>query len=116
MLYDREVVSYKQVCQPEFRLQVLQNVQDLGLNGDIQGGDRLITDNELRTKRQCAGNTNPLSLPTGKLMRIAARVIALQPHLLEGLEHNVNTFPGCADLMDVQAFHHRFTDRHAWVE
>ena len=32
-------------------LQSLHQVQDLGLNGDVEGGDRLIGDDELRLER-----------------------------------------------------------------
>ena len=49
-------------------------------------------------------------------MRITTGMIILKPHFLEGLEHDIHAFLGCADLMDVQPLHHGFPDRHPRIE
>ena len=38
-----QIVGDKEIGQPESHLQVLDQVNDLRLNGNVQGGDRLIT-------------------------------------------------------------------------
>ena len=42
--------------------QILEQVDDLGLDGDIEGGDRFIGDDDLRLYRQGPGDTDPLAL------------------------------------------------------
>jgi hypothetical protein len=69
MLYNRKVVSDEEHGQSEFLLDVLQKVDDLGLNADIQGADRFIADKEFRFHGECASNPDPLSLTTAELMR-----------------------------------------------
>ena len=48
MLDDREIVGDHDIRQIELRLQVGQEIDDLRLDGDIQGRDRLVGDDELR--------------------------------------------------------------------
>ena len=45
MLYHREIVSDKKVGQMKLLLQILQEVKDLGLDGDVQGRDRFVSNN-----------------------------------------------------------------------
>jgi hypothetical protein len=47
VLDDREIVGNKQIGETKFSLQISQNIQDLRLNRDIEGGDRFIANNEL---------------------------------------------------------------------
>ena len=42
----------KQISQPQLLLEFLQQVDDLGLNGNIQGGDRLVTNHQRRLAGQ----------------------------------------------------------------
>ena len=44
----RQVVCDKDQCETQFLLQILQQVDDLGLDGYIQRADRLVTDDEFR--------------------------------------------------------------------
>lgn len=48
MLHDRQVVRHEEIGQPQFLLQVFQNIEHLRLNGHVKGGDRLVKDDELR--------------------------------------------------------------------
>ena len=67
----------EQVRQPLAILNILQQVDDLRLNGNVQRADRFIGDNELRLYGQCTGNPDPLALTTGELMGIASCVIGV---------------------------------------
>ncbi len=62
----------KQIGQAEFFLQVLQQVEDLGLDGNIQRRDRLVADDKLRVQGQGAGNADALALTAAEGVRIAA--------------------------------------------
>ena len=53
----------KNVRKAELRLKVFQKIKNLGLNRDIQSGNRLITENEFWMKGDSAGNADSLPLP-----------------------------------------------------
>ena len=46
--HDREVVRDEEIGELELRLQVFEQVDDLGLNRDVERRDRLVADDELR--------------------------------------------------------------------
>ena len=52
----------EEVGQIQLFLQVLEQVDDLGLNRDIQRGNRFVGDDEFRLQRQGAGDADALSL------------------------------------------------------
>lgn len=58
--------------EPLLPLQVLQQVQDLRLDGNVQGGYRLVADHELGAHYQRSGNAHSLAAATIQLMRIGA--------------------------------------------
>ena len=80
MAHHAQVVGNEQIGQAQSFLQFLQQVHDLGLNGDVQRRDRLIADDELGVKSQGPGNTNALPLSTGELVRVAVDEIRVQAH------------------------------------
>jgi|MudIll2142460700_1097286.scaffolds.fasta_scaffold708428_1 hypothetical protein len=48
LAHEMEIVSYEQQPETEALLEVLEQVDDLGPDGDIEGRDRLIGDDEVR--------------------------------------------------------------------
>src|SRR5437660_9791993 len=76
--YYRQIVSHKQVRQVELLPQVLQQIDDLRLDGHVEGGDRFVKDQELRLHRKGAGDADPLTLSAAELMRIARREVRLE--------------------------------------
>ena len=65
MLHHRQVVGNKQICKAKLLLQVVQEIQNLGLNRDVQRRYRLIADNKGGFKDSAL---NPLPLPAAELM------------------------------------------------
>ena len=51
-------------------LQVPHQVEDLGLDRNVERRDRLVGDDELRVERERAREADPLALPAGELVRI----------------------------------------------
>ena len=78
VLDDAHVVGDEQVGQAELPLQLLQEVQDLRLDRDVEGRDRLVADDEVRLEGQRAGDPDPLSLAAGEFVRVAAGVVIFQ--------------------------------------
>ena len=62
----------EQVGQVELLLQVLQQIDHLGLDGHIQGRDGFITDDQGRLQGQGARHADALALAAGEFVRIAA--------------------------------------------
>src|SRR5215475_5063291 len=75
--YHRQIVGDEQVRQVELLLQLLQQVDDLGLNGHVQRRHRLVTHNKLGVDGQRAGHPDALPLPAadswGNLSAIEVR-------------------------------------------
>src|SRR5699024_9647699 len=68
---DRKVVGDEEIGQPELVLQILEQVDDLRLNRDIERGNRLVADDEIRICGERAGDADTLSLTAGELVRVA---------------------------------------------
>ena len=116
VFHHAHVVRHKQVGQLVLRLQVLQDVEHLRLNGHIQRGHGLITHYEFGLQCQGARNANALALAAGKLMRIAARVILLHAHAAQRLDHALKALRARADAMHQQALANALAHRHARVQ
>ena len=83
--HDRQVVRDEQVGQPELLAQLDQEVEDLGLDRDVERADRLVADDELRLDGEGASDADALPLPAGELVRVAVPVVRVQPDQREEL-------------------------------
>ncbi len=125
---DSEVVGNQQDRHAELRLQVLQQFQDLRLNGDVERGGRLVGDQKGRATDERHGDHRPLPHAAGKLERIhvedagrivetgqpehfLARLAALRSrHRRVDLQHFLDLV---ADRVDRRKRGHRFLKDHA---
>ena len=73
------------VGQPELVLQVVEQVDDLGLDRDVERGDRLVEQHQPRVDRERARDADALALAAGELVREAVDVLGVQPDALEQL-------------------------------
>jgi hypothetical protein len=64
-----------------------QEIQDLGLGGDVQGGGGLVRQDQPGAQGHGDGDGHPLALAAGEFMRIAAEgnLLRRQAHPAEGL-------------------------------
>ena len=85
VLDDREVVGDEQVGEPEFLLEVVEQVQDLALDRHVEGRHRLVADDEVRVDRQRPGDADALALAAAELVRVAVDVALVEAHLAEQL-------------------------------
>ena len=77
----------KQIGRPLLLLIILQKINDLRLNRHIQGGNRLITDHDIRLQYECTCDADSLPLAAGKFMCITAGMLLRQT---DTLQHRVN--------------------------
>ena len=87
VLHHRQIMADEQVRQVELLLQVLQQVDDLGLYGHIQGGHRLVADDEVRVQGDGAGDADALALAAGELVGIAVLLVVVQSAGLHDAGH-----------------------------
>src|SRR5690554_3752354 len=80
---NRKIVRDEEISEPELLLEVFQKVDDLRLDRDIKGADRLIGDDEARRERDGARDADALLLPSGKLVRIAIELIGAKPNAFD---------------------------------
>ena len=69
----RQIVRNKQICQAERFLHVLEQVQDLRLDRDVESGDRLVANQQIRFQRQRPREPDPLALTAGETMRVTVQ-------------------------------------------
>ncbi len=67
--HDREVVGDEQRGQPELGLEVLHQVDDLRLDGDVECRDGFVGDQQIRLERERASDPDSLSLSAGEGVR-----------------------------------------------
>ncbi|OIQ78794.1 hypothetical protein GALL_394900 [mine drainage metagenome] len=62
VLDDREIVADEEQREAELLLQVLQQVDDLRLDGDVEGRDRLVANDQFWLRRECPCDADTLAL------------------------------------------------------
>ena len=82
---DVEVVGDEDVREPELPLQVLEQVEDLRLHGDVERRHGLVADDQLRVDRERARDTDALALPARELVREPVVVLGVEADDLEQL-------------------------------
>jgi len=83
MPHDAEIVRDEQHRQIELAAQAQEQVDDLRLDRNVERGDRLVADEEVGLHGERAGDGDPLALPAGELVRIAADIVRIEPDRLE---------------------------------
>lgn len=75
MFHNCKIVRDKQVRKPKLILEILQQIDDLGLNTDVQGAHNFIAHNEFWLDGQGASDPDALTLAAAELMRKSAEMI-----------------------------------------
>ena len=88
-----EVVRDEKVGQTQLLLEVLHEVDDLGLDRDVERRDRLVADDELRLDRQRARDADALPLPARELVRIARDRLAPKAAEIQELDDALRAAP-----------------------
>ena len=97
-------------------LQLLQQVDDLCLHGDVQGGDRLVRDEQLGLQGQRAGDADALALAAGKFTGAALCGVRRKAHHLQQSRHTGVHFVLRAHMMHLQYFFEHGAHAHARVQ
>src|SRR5438309_1663280 len=113
----RQVVRDEQVAHCVFVLQILQEVQQLGLDRHVERGDRLVADQDLRAQGERAGDRDPLALAAGELVRVLGERVGGEAHLVEQLQaERAPLGLAAADAVDLHRLHQDLAHREARIE
>ncbi|MNC40884.1 hypothetical protein D3C75_896250 [compost metagenome] len=85
MFYHGQVMGNEQIGQIPLALELLEQVNHLGLNGYVQSGDGLIRHDKLRLDGQRPGNADPLPLAAGEFVGETSGMLGVQAYVLEQL-------------------------------
>ena len=113
---DVEIVRDEQVGEAELLLQVLEQVEDLRLHGDVERGHGLVADDQLRVGGEGPRDADPLALPAGELVREAVVVLRVEPDDLEQVLHAALALRLGADLVHLERLADDEADALAGVE
>ena len=116
VLDDAHVVGDEHIGQPELALERLQQVQDLRLDRHVERGHRLVADDEVGLQDERPRDADPLPLPAAELVRVATRVVRLQPDHVHHPRDLRPPFARRADAVDAQTLADAVADRRARVE
>jgi len=111
-----QVVSDEDVGKVQLVLQVIEQVDHLGADRDVEGGDRLVGDDQLRVQGQRPGHADPLPLAAGELVRIAVDVLRRQADEVEQFAHPALDLVPVPALVDAQGLGEYLADSLARVE
>src|SRR4051794_24861604 len=80
-----EIVADKKIGEAQFTLKPVQQIEHFGLYRNIQGGCRLVKDEEVRLRGEGPCDPDALALPPRKLMWVAEEMLRSEAHLLQEL-------------------------------
>ena len=113
----QEVVGDEQVRDSELLLEFFEHIDDLGLDGNVQRRDRLVTDDEGRVYGQSAGNADALSLTAGKLVRVPCGVFGIQSDQFHEVQDLLSAvLLALVEVVDIQRLTDDVLDRHTGVQ
>ena len=92
----------KRYVRPKLRLQIQQEVQDLGLHRDVEGRDRLVGDDQARLQGQGAGDADALALAAAEGVGEPAHVLGAQPDAAQEIGHASLALPAVRHAVDQQ--------------
>ena len=105
---DREVVGDEQVGQLELVLEAFEQVDDLGLDRDVQGADRFVGDDQIRVECQRPGNADPLALAAAEFVGIAVAVVRVEPDRRQQVANPLPALRALADVVNLERLRRRF--------
>ena len=113
---NRKVMGNEKIGQSESGLQILEQVDNLGLNGHIKRGNRLVADNNFWIDCKSPCDPYTLALPPGKLMRIAVEIVSAQTDNIEQFIYFLFRFLPGNNFMDCQRLVEHLADHHSGVQ
>ncbi len=117
MFHDGEVVGDEEVSEAAFPLEILEEIDDLGLDADVEGADGLVADDESRFHGKGPGDADALALASAERKRMAAGMIGMEPDGFQEFGDARGTRGTVwGEPVDVEGFADGFTDGEVGIE
>ncbi len=113
---DGQVVRDEQQRQAQLGAQVLQQVQDGGLDADVQGRDRLVRDQQFGPQRQRPGDRDELPLAAGELPGIGVHRLLVEADQAKQFPRVGGYLRAGHDVMHAQQLVQHAADCHPGVQ
>jgi hypothetical protein len=111
-----KVVGNEKVGQAEFTLQLHEQVENLALNGYVQGRDGFVQDKQIGVDRKCPGDADALALTSRKFEgKLLGRSLG-KADQLEKFLHPPDPFRTRTDSLNDHGFRYKLSHRHAGIE
>jgi hypothetical protein len=101
-IYHTKIVRDEQQRDASYALYLHEQVEDLGLHGNVEGGHRFIGDDELGAHDERGGYAHALPEAPAELMWEKAREAVGQGNLSHHFDNAGTPLGACADAVDVQ--------------
>jgi hypothetical protein len=114
---DGEIVRDEQVREPAVALDVLKQIDDLGLDAHVEGTDRLVTNDKPWLDGEGAGDADALPLASAELVGESVRDVGSETDALQ--EFGDTGLPGGLRIpqpMDDQCFADALSHRHPRIQ
>src|SRR6187200_809349 len=106
----------EEVGQSELALQILQQVDDLGLDRHVERRDGFVADEEARSQRERTRDADALALTARELVRIARCRSSRKANKVEELVDPPGAIAALADAVDRERLGDGLADSQARVE
>jgi hypothetical protein len=113
---DTEIVGDKKVGIPMTSLKFFNEVEDLSLDGNIQGGSRFIKNDKLGPRDESPCDPDALSLPSAEFMGIPIHVILVEAHFAKDILDPGNHLISPGQPVHFQGISDRLFDEHSRIE
>ena len=87
VLHDAQIVRDEQLAQSQLLLEILQQVEELGLHGQVERAGRLVEHHEIGSHGQRARDGDALALSAAELVRVAQGHLGIEAHAGKQLVH-----------------------------
>jgi hypothetical protein len=109
-------VRYENHGQAQLRFEVLEEIQQLSLDGHVERANRLISDKYLRPHSERSSHRDALALPAAQLARMLGRHARRQVHKLKELRDESVAIGRFRSLVDPTRLEKRLTHSESGVE
>ena len=116
LTHNREIMRDEQVRQASVLLEVREEVQHLGLHGNVERGYRLVAHNKSRLDRERSGDADTLTLSAGELMGIPAGVFGVETNFAQQRAYPVGDVFSRGEVVNLDALRDGGAHCHSRVE
>ncbi|MNY25405.1 hypothetical protein D3C86_1591870 [compost metagenome] len=95
-------------------MQILEQIEDLRLHGDIEGGNGFVADQQFGSERQGSGDTDTLPLAARKTVRITIKRAFSKPDSPDEIADFLRAVFRIAPSVDFERLAQNIAHGHAW--